>query len=89
MQINWKSRFQHGPFLVGLFALVILLVQQVAALFGYTVEGELTDKLTDTFNTILMILVAFGIVSDPTTKGVNDSDVAMTYTKPKDTEGLK
>lgn len=89
MQINWKARFQHGPFLVGLFALLILLAQQVAALFGYTVDSELTDRLTDAFNTILMILVAFGVVSDPTTKGLNDSNQAMTYSKPKDTEGLK
>jgi len=35
MKINWKIRLQHKPFLVAAFALILLLVQLVAALFGY------------------------------------------------------
>ncbi|WP_333474097.1 phage holin [Psychrobacillus psychrodurans] len=34
MKINWKVRFIHKPFLIALFALVMLLVQRVASFFG-------------------------------------------------------
>ncbi|MFC4409447.1 phage holin [Chungangia koreensis] len=81
MKINWKVRFQHGPFLIALFSLVLLLAQQVASLFSldFTVYSE---QATDIFNTVLAILVAFGVVSDPTTTGVTDSKQARQYEKP-------
>lgn len=83
MKINWKVRFKHKPFLVALFALVMLLVQQVASFFGVdtTIYNE---QVTDLFNTVLAILVLLGVVSDPTTDGMSDSDQAMHYNKPRD-----
>ena len=82
MKINWKVRLQHKPFLVALFALLLLLVQQVAAFFGIdtTIYNE---QVTDVFNTVLAILVAIGVVIDPTTTGTGDSNKAMGYEKPK------
>lgn len=82
MKINWKVRFKHTPFLVALFALVMLLVQQVFSLFGIdtTIYNE---QATDLFNTVLAILVLIGVVSDPTTEGVNDSRTALNYNKPR------
>ncbi|MEG0260730.1 MAG: phage holin, partial [Lysinibacillus sp.] len=52
MKINWKVRLKHKPFLVAAFALLLLLVQQVATLFGYdtTIYNE---QATDLFNTVL------------------------------------
>lgn len=83
MKINWKIRFKHKPFLIALFALLGLLVQQVAAIFGVdtTIYNE---QATDLFNTVLAILVLLGIVSDPTTSGVSDSKQVMRYQKPRD-----
>ena len=83
MKINWKVRFKHKPFLVSLFALVMLLAQQVASFFGVdtTIYNE---QATDFFNTVLAILVLLGIVSDPTTEGISDSKQAMNYEKPKE-----
>lgn len=83
MKINWKVRFKHKPFLIALFALVMLLVQQVASFFGIdtTIYNE---QLTDLFNTVLAILLLLGIVSDPTTTGMSDSQQAMRYHKPRD-----
>lgn len=83
MKINWKVRFKHTPFLFALFALVMLLVQQVASFFGVdtTIYNE---QVTDLFNTVLAILVLVGVVSDPTTEGVSDSQQAMRYHKPRD-----
>lgn len=83
MKINWKVRFRHKPFLIALFALVMLLVQQVASFFGVdtTIYNE---QVTDLFNTVLAILLLLGIVSDPTTTGMSDSQQAMRYHKPRD-----
>ena len=83
MRINWKVRLKHKPFLLALFALVLLLTQQVAAIFGFdtTVYNE---QATEIFNTVLAILVLIGVVVDPTTKGAGDSQQALGYNKPRD-----
>ncbi|WP_342441727.1 phage holin [Lysinibacillus sp. FSL K6-0075] len=83
MKINWKVRLKHKPFLVGAFSLLLLLIQQIAALFGLdtTIYNE---QVTDIFNTVLALLVLFGVVSDPTTPGMNDSERAMGYARKDD-----
>lgn len=83
MKINWKVRLKHKPFLVSLFALLLLLVQQVAAIFG--IDTTIYNaQATDLFNTVLAILVLMGVVVDPTTSGVDDSKQALRYEKPRD-----
>lgn len=82
MKINWRVRFKHKTFLIGLFSLVLLLVQQVASLFGFD-TSIYNERVTDLFNTVLSILVLLGVVVDPTTKSVSDSEKAMSYEKPK------
>lgn len=80
--INWKVRLQHKPFLVALFAAVLFLVQQVAAIFGVdtTIYNE---QATDVFNALLAVLALVGIVIDPTTQGASDSSRALDYEQPK------
>jgi len=87
MKINWKVRLKHKPFLVSLFALLLLLVQQVASIFG--IDTTIYNaQATDLFNTVLAILVLIGVVIDPTTEGAADSKQALGYEKPKsDVEG--
>ena len=82
MKINWKVRLKHKPFLVALFSLVLILVQQIASIFGIdtTIYNE---QITRLFNTILSILVLLGVVIDPTTQGVTDSEKALHYKEPK------
>ena len=83
MKINWKVRFKHKQFLVALFSLVLILVQQIASIFGIdtTIYNE---QITILFNTILSILVLLGVVIDPTTQGVTDSEKALHYKEPKE-----
>ena len=82
MKINWKVRLKHKPFLAALFALLLLLVQQVATIFGIdtTIYNE---QATELFNTVLAILVLIGVVVDPTTTGTSDSKQALGYNKPR------
>lgn len=81
MKINWKVRFFHKPFLTSLFALVLMLVKEIATLFGFDTTIY-NDQLTSILNTILAIFVLLGIIIDPTTEGMTDSNQALLYEKP-------
>lgn len=78
MKINWKIRLQSKVFVISLLGLIFLLAQQVLAVFGinwdYTV---INDQLTQVINTIFLILALVGVVKDPTTEGISDSENAM------------
>ena len=85
MNINWTVRFRNKSFWLSLIPAVLLLVQVVAAVFGYTLDlGDLGNKLLAVVNALFAVLTILGIVTDPTTKGVSDSAQALTYEKPKD-----
>ena len=82
--VNWTVRVKNKTFWLTLIPAVLLLAQVVAAVFGVTLElGGLGDKLLDVVNALFAVLAILGVVTDPTTAGVKDSQQAMTYTKPK------
>lgn len=84
MGINWRVRVKNKLFWLAIIPAVLLLVQQVAGLFGLAVDfTQLQDKVIDIVGTVFCILAILGIVADPTTEGVTDSNDAMTYDKPK------
>lgn len=83
--INWKVRIKNKTFWLALIPAVLLLVQVVAAVFGYTLDlGELGNKLLVVVNALFGVLALLGIVTDPTTAGISDSKQALTYEKPKE-----
>ena len=85
--LNWTVRFKNKTFWLSFIPAVLLLIQVVAAVFGYTLDlGGLGDRLLDVVNALFAVLALLGIVADPTTKGVGDSAQAMTYDKPKEGE---
>lgn len=82
--INWIVRFKNKAFWVALIPAILLLIQVVAAVFGFTLDlGDLGNKLLDVVNALFAVLTILGIVVDPTTAGTGDSEQAMTYTEPK------
>ena len=84
MNINWIVRIKNKNFWISLIPAVLLLVQVVAGVFGYTMElGELGDKLLAVVNALFAVLTILGIVTDPTTAGVSDSKQALSYNEPK------
>lgn len=83
--INWIVRVKNKNFWLSLIPAVLLLVQTVAAVFGYSLDfGELGNQQIAVVNAIFGVLVVLGVVVDPTTKGVGDSNQAMGYTTPKE-----
>lgn len=83
--INWTVRLKNKNFWLSLIPAVLLLVQVVAAVFGFTLDlGDIGNKLLDVVNALFAVLAILGIVTDPTTSGVGDSAQAMLYDKPKE-----
>ena len=83
MKINWLVRFKNKQFCLALVASLLRLAQVVAALFGVTLElDDLGGKLKDVINAVFCVLAVLGVVSDPTTAGVGDSERAQGYTEP-------
>lgn len=82
--INWKVRIKNKAFWVSFIPALLLLVQVVASVFGFTLDfGLLGDKLLAVVNAAFALLAILGVVTDPTTEGVSDSNQAMTYEVPK------
>lgn len=83
MTVNWLVRFKNKNFWLSLIPSVLLLVQAVAAVFGYTLNlGDFGNKLLAVVNALFAVLVVLGVVNDPTTVGLSDSSRAMTYEEP-------
>lgn len=81
--INWRVRIRNKNFWLALIPAILVLVQLIAALFGYTIDlGEIGNKLIAIVNAVFVLLAILGIVNDPTTDGLNDSNRAMTYNVP-------
>ena len=84
---NWRVRIRNKAFWVAIIPAVLVLIQVVAAVFGYTLDlGELGNKLIAVVNAVFVVLSILGVVNDPTTSGLSDSKQAMTYELPKEKE---
>ena len=78
--INWQIRIKNKTFWLTLIPAVLLLVQAVSAPFGYTWDFVvLNQQLAAIINALFAVLAILGVVTDPTTKGVGDSERALTY----------
>lgn len=83
--INWTVRIKNKQFWLSLIPAVLLLVQVVASVFGYTLDlGDLGNKLLAVVNALFAVLAILGVVNDPTTAGLKDSNRAMGYIAPKE-----
>lgn len=82
--MNWTVRLKNKTFWLSLVPAVLLLVQVVAAPFGYEWDfGVLNEQLASIINAAFAVLAILGIVTDPTTAGVGDSEQALTYKAPR------
>lgn len=84
MKINWKVRLKNKYFWLALIPALLLLVQQVLGVFGVPLDAsELQEQLIAIVGTVFTLLALVGVVNDPTTEGISDSNNALSYTEPK------
>lgn len=82
--INWTVRIRNKAFWMALIPAVLLLIQAAAGLLGYNLDlGDIGDKLMQVVEAAFLVLGIVGIVNDPTTTGLSDSERAMGYDKPQ------
>ena len=81
MKINWKVRLRNKTWVASLLALVIAFVYNLLAMLG--IEVPVTQEwVTGIVGTVITLLTGLGVLIDPTTPGVGDSDRAMLYQEP-------
>ena len=87
MKINWLVRIKNRQFWLSVIPAIALVVQAIAAVFGFTFDfSTVVGKLLAVVDAVFALLVILGIVVDPTTAGVSDSNRAMRYSEPWEDE---
>lgn len=82
MRINWRIRFKNGKWVAMFLGAVVTTGYMICETLGIKVSIPQTD-VTKIVTAVLGLLSMLGVITDPTTKGVGDSDLAMTYKKPR------
>lgn len=65
--MKWDARFRNKTFWISLASAIILLIQQLGL-------DILPSNAMEIVNTLLSIFVILGVVVDPTTPGISDSE---------------
>ena len=82
MRNNWKVRFKNKTWLIAFLAAIVAFVYQLLGMVGI-VPAVSQDMVTQFIAAAINILVAIGVVIDPTTANISDSKEALNYTEPK------
>ena len=83
MKLNWKVRFKNKVWLGSFLSLIVGFTYSMLALFD--VFPEVTQSLVlQLVNQVLTFLGLIGVIVDPTTAVIGDSDRAMGYVEPWD-----
>lgn len=78
MKINWKLRLKNKSTLTALVLGIVALVYQVLSTLGIT-PSIAESEIVNIVGMVINLLLLMGVVVDPTTTGISDSDRAMTY----------
>ena len=81
MKINWKVRFKNKVWLTTFLSLIIGFVYNVLALFDIF-PAVTQHAITQIVGEVLTFLGLIGVLVDPTTAGLGDSERAMSYEEP-------
>lgn len=84
MSINWMLRLKNKPVLSALIAVFVIFVFDVAEIFGISMPMD-SNMILEYADLILVALVAMGVIVDPTTQGIRDSENALLYEEPATT----
>ena len=84
MKINWTVRFKNKVFWLAMIPATLMLIKSIANVFGFEIELSLIESnLLEVVEAVFVFLGIIGVVADPTTAGLGDSETALTYDTPK------
>ena len=79
--INWKLRLQNRTTLTTAAGITVAIVYQFLSFLG-VVPTISQEEVVQFFGMVISLAALLGIVTDPTTHGVKDSDQALGYSEP-------
>ena len=92
MKINWKIRIKNPLFWVQVILAILMpvlayMVLTVEDMTSWSILGAtLFEAVKNPYVLGLVLVSVWNAVNDPTTSGISDSDLAMSYTSPKPKE---
>jgi len=81
MKMNWKVRFKNKTWLSMFISLIVGFVFNMLKLFDI-VPVVTENTIMNIVTQVLTFLGLIGVLVDPTTAGIGDSNRAMTYDEP-------
>ncbi|MBP5726597.1 MAG: phage holin [Clostridia bacterium] len=81
MKVNWKVRFKNKVWLGMFLSLIVGFVFNMLKLFD-VVPVVTENTIINIINQVLTFLGLIGVIVDPTTAGLEDSNRAMSYEEP-------
>ena len=88
MPLNWTVRFRNPVFWRNLAASIVLPILTYLGMAwedmtSWQIFGEtLLKAVQNPVIVVSVLLSVWNLINDPTTKGLSDSEKALTYTKP-------
>lgn len=84
IKLNFKVRAKSASFWIGIVGTLVIVAQAILGQFGIKLDVAGIGSQADTIITaVFAILSLLGVAVDPTTKGIGDSNLALTYAAPK------
>lgn len=86
MKINWKVRVKNPYFWIGLMGVILsaMGVEPQMLSSWQALGNALLEFVKNPFLIGTVLVAVIGVIVDPTTKGMNDSQRAMQYQKPNE-----
>ena len=82
-RINWRVRFKNKIWLGSFLSLIVSFVYSMLSMFDVFPDVTKSSVL-ELLNQVLTFLGLIGVLVDPTTAGLGDSERAMGYVEPWD-----
>ena len=86
MKINWKVRFKNKLWLGSFLSLIVSFAYSMLGLFE-VFPAVTRNSVLEIMNQILTFLGLIGVLVDPTTAGLGDSDRALGSEEPSKGDG--
>lgn len=81
MKVNWKVRFKNKVWLSTFISAIIVIIYTIFDLIG--IVPDISEySLIRIIEAILLMMSLTGVIVDPTTYGLNDSNRAQGYAEP-------
>lgn len=83
---NITAKFKSATFWTGMIPVLATFVVSVLSLLGVNGAEDIVNQYTAIATTLVSILAGLGVLVSHDTKGIADSEIAQTFTKPRDSK---